>query len=148
MDIIEKIISNVEKTTKVVVQKSTDVVELTKLKLAISNAESEARDLMYEIGKLVYKAYQSGEGNPELVEEKCVRLDEIKATGSISDETLGNEIRNVLSKLPCPEAADAWITWLELSGDVRLITECRKYIVVYSYSPLVQKWSQKMQNKD
>lgn len=79
MDIIEKIISNVEKTTKVVVQKSTDVVELTKLKLAISNAENEARDLMYEIGKLVYKAYQSGEGNPELVEEKCVRLDEIKA---------------------------------------------------------------------
>ena len=78
----------------------------------------------------------------------CIRLDEIKATGSISDETLGNEIRNVLSKLPCPEAADAWITWLELSGDVRLITECRKYIVVYSYSPLVQKWSQKMQNKD
>ncbi len=79
MDIIEKIISNVEKTTKVVVQKSTDVVELTKLKLAISNAEGEARDIMYEIGKLVYKAYRSGEGNPELVEEKCELLDEIRA---------------------------------------------------------------------
>ena len=78
----------------------------------------------------------------------CIRLDEIKETGSISDKMLGDEIRDVLLKLPCPEAADAWITWLELSGDARLVTECRKYMVVYSYSPLVQEWSQKMQNKD
>lgn len=34
MDIIEKIINNVEKTAKTVVQKSNDVVEITKLKMA------------------------------------------------------------------------------------------------------------------
>ena len=78
----------------------------------------------------------------------CICLDEIKETGDISDKMLGDEIRDILLKLPCPESADTWITWLELSGDVRLIAECRKYIVLYSYSPLVQKWSQKMQNKD
>lgn len=78
MDIIEKIISNVEKTTKAVVQKSNDVVEITKVKMAISNAENEAQEVVYEIGQLVYEAYKNGEGNPELVEEKCIKLDEIR----------------------------------------------------------------------
>mgnify|MGYP004657961699 FL=1 len=78
MDIIEKIVSNVEKTTKAVVRKSTDVVEITKLKIAISNAENEADGIINEIGQLVYEAYKSGEGKPELVEEKCEKIDEIR----------------------------------------------------------------------
>lgn len=78
MDIIEKIISNVEKTAKSVVQRSTDVVEITKLKMAISNAEAEAEELTLEVGRLVYDAYRSGEGNPELVEEKCEQIEALK----------------------------------------------------------------------
>lgn len=80
MDIVEKIIANVGKTTKAVVQRSNDMVELTKLKLAIGNAENEARDVMCEIGRLVYTAYKNGEGEAELVEAKCVQLDEIRDT--------------------------------------------------------------------
>lgn len=78
MDIVEKIIANVGRTTKAVVQKSNDMVELTKLKLAIGNAENEARDVMCEIGGLVYEAYRSGAGETELVEKKCAQLDEIR----------------------------------------------------------------------
>ena len=78
----------------------------------------------------------------------CIRLDECKDTNTIPSKDLGDEIKKILLKLPCPEAADTWITWLELSADARLATECRKYIALYSYSPLVQEWSRKMQNKD
>lgn len=78
MDIIEKIINNVEKTAKTVVQKSNDVVEITKLKMAISNAEAEAEELIADVGRLVYEAYKSGEGNPELVEEKCEQIEALK----------------------------------------------------------------------
>lgn len=79
MDIIEKIISNVEKTAKTVMQKSTDVVEITKLKMAISSDETEVEALIFGIGRLVYEAYKSGEGKAELIEEKCVQIDELKA---------------------------------------------------------------------
>ena len=78
MDFLDKIIKKVEKTTKVVVQKSTDVVELTKVKLAITSVENEADELLREIGSVVYDAYKSGEGNAELVEEMCVKLEKIK----------------------------------------------------------------------
>ena len=78
MDIIEKIINNVEKTAKTVVQKSNDVVEITKLKMAISSAEAEAEELIADVGRLVYDAYKSGEGNPELVEEKCEQIEALK----------------------------------------------------------------------
>lgn len=78
MDIIEKIISNVEKTTKAVMQKSTDMVELTKMKMAISSDEDKAKQLVYEIGSLVYEAYKSDEGNPDLVEEKCGELEAMR----------------------------------------------------------------------
>ena len=99
MDIIDKIISNVEKTTKAVVQKSTDVVEITKVKLAISNAENEAQELVCEIGKLVYDAYKSGSGNAEVVEKKCAELDEIKK--DIEDKK--NQFSKLRNRKRCSE---------------------------------------------
>lgn len=77
---MKKFINNVEKTAKTVVQKSNDVVEITKLKMAISSAEAEAEELIADVGRLVYDAYKSGEGNPELVEEKCERLKRSRKT--------------------------------------------------------------------
>lgn len=78
----------------------------------------------------------------------CVQLDNVKNEGTTPDAVLGNKIKQILFKLPCPEAADAWITWLDMSNDERLATECRKYIALYSYSPLIQFWSRKITNKD
>ena len=78
----------------------------------------------------------------------CIQLDNAKNEGAIPDEALGNKIRQILFKLPCPESADAWIMWLDMSNDTRLAAECRKYIALYSYSPLTEFWSQKITNKD
>lgn len=78
MDIIEKILNNVEKTTKAVVQKSSDVVGMTKIKIAISNEEEQVSELISEMGKLVYDAYVKGEGNSEAIEEKCKKIEELR----------------------------------------------------------------------
>ena len=78
----------------------------------------------------------------------CIELDEIKSGKTVANEDLGNKIKQLVTKLACPESADAWITWLELSSDARLLAECRKYILLYSYSPLAQEWSKKLKNKD
>lgn len=78
----------------------------------------------------------------------CVQLDDAKKKGTIPDAALGDKIRQILFKLPCPETADAWIIWLDMSNDERLAAECRKYTALYSYSPLTQFWSQKITNKD
>ena len=99
MDIIEKILNNVEKTAKTVVQKSNDVVEITKLKIAISNAEAEAETLIKEVGQLVYEAYRSGEGSPELVEEKCEKIDELRK--DIEDKR--NQFAKLRNLKRCPD---------------------------------------------
>lgn len=77
-----------------------------------------------------------------------IQLDNAKNESSVPDELLGNKIRQILFKLPCPEAADTWITWLDMSNDARLAAECRKYTALYSYSPLTRFWSQKITDKD
>ena len=99
MDFLDKIIKKVEKTTKVVMQKSTDVVELTKVKLAITSAENEADELLREIGSIVYDAYKSGEGNAELVEEKCVKLEKMKE----EIEEKKNQFALLRNMKRCPE---------------------------------------------
>lgn len=78
MDIIEKIITNVEKTTKAVVQKSSDIVELTKVKVSISNDEAKVASLIKEAGELVYSAYKNGTGDPEDVEAVCKQVEELE----------------------------------------------------------------------
>ncbi len=102
-----------------------------------------------DAGKLLEDALKE---NPEdlylQLFECCIELDKIKDGKKVTNEDLGNKIKQLMTKLPCPQTADAWITWLELSSDARLAAECRKYIVLYSYSPLVQEWSKKMKNKD
>lgn len=99
MDIFDKIIKKVEKTTKVVMQKSTDVVEITKVKLAITSAENEADELLREIGSIVYDAYKSGTGNGELVEEKCVSLEKIKE----QIEEKKNQFASLRNMKRCPK---------------------------------------------
>lgn len=90
-DIIDKILSGVEKTTKVVVQKSTDVVESTKLRYSIMSEEGRANDIIKDIGQLVYDAYKSGEGSPESIQQKCCDLELL--FGEIEDK------KNLLAKL-------------------------------------------------
>jgi len=74
-EIIDKILSTVEKTAKVVVQKSTDIVDITKTRYAIMSEEGKSSDIIKDIGQLVYDAYKSGDGNADAIAQKCSDLD-------------------------------------------------------------------------
>ena len=115
MDIIDKIISNVQKTKKVVVQKSSDAFEITKLKIAISSAEGEAQEILREIGSLVYGAYKNGEENGELVEEKCASLEKLKK--DIDDKkNQFSKLRNLKRCCECDRENDADASYCNYCG--------------------------------
>ncbi len=106
-------------------------------------------DYKEDAGKLLDEALKKNPNDLYLqLFDCCIELDEIKSGKTVANEDLGNKIKQLMTKLACPESADAWITWLELSSDARLLAECRKYILLYSYSPLAQEWSKKLKNKD
>lgn len=94
MDIIEKILTNVEKTTKAVVQKSTDIVEITKVKIAIASDEAKMNELIRQTGQMVYDAYKTGSGNPEEVERKCKEIDALAEEIEIKKNQLAR-LRNL-----------------------------------------------------
>ena len=75
-DIIFNIKETLGKATKTVVTKSNDIVEMTKLRYAISDGEQEISKLMREIGKCVYDAYKNNTEPSETINVNCAVIDE------------------------------------------------------------------------
>lgn len=75
MDFFDNLKEKITKTTKVAIQKSNDVVEVTKLKMASSNLENEINDIMRHIGEVLYEAYKTGSESYGALEEECERID-------------------------------------------------------------------------
>jgi len=102
-EIIDKILSGVEKTTKVVVQKSNDIVEITKTRYAIMSEEAKAADIVKDIGQFVYDAYKSGDGNADAIAQKCADLDLLHEEIEHKKDQLAR-LRNLKR---CPECGNA-----------------------------------------
>ncbi len=65
-------ISNVAESVK---NKSSEIFESTKIKFALSDAESEVSKLMREIGRSVYESYKNGQEPPETINENIAAID-------------------------------------------------------------------------
>ena len=65
-------ISSVAESVK---NKSSEIFESTKIRFALSDAESEVSKLMREIGKSVYEAYKNGQEPSETIHENCEAID-------------------------------------------------------------------------
>ncbi|MDD2482451.1 MAG: hypothetical protein WCY24_07825 [Lutispora sp.] len=73
-------------TAKVVGNKSQDLMEISKLKLQISQVEGDIKKLKSEIGEVVYNAYANGLGSPsdqvvtlcDSITAKHAEIEEIK----------------------------------------------------------------------
>ncbi len=76
MDFFENLKEKVTKTTKVAIQKSNELVEITKLKMAVSDAENEITGIMRHIGEVLYDAYKTGGDSYSSIEAECERIDE------------------------------------------------------------------------
>ncbi len=78
MDLLNDIGKKITKTAKTVTKKSEDMVELTKLNLAIGNEEDKIKRIFYEIGSELYRSYTNGTTGRELYENKCREVRQIE----------------------------------------------------------------------
>ncbi len=74
MDTLNKIGRKITTTAKTVTRRSEDMVEMTKLNLAISNKEDKINAMFYELGSEVYRSYTNGESLGDLYETKCAEV--------------------------------------------------------------------------
>ncbi len=83
MDFVKKISKKVSDAAKTAARKSSDVVEITKLKVSISNEEDKIEKVYAQIGRKVFALYETGETVEEELKKHCEQIvtskDDIKA---------------------------------------------------------------------
>ena len=76
-----------EKFTKVVIDKTTNIVDITKLNLSKSDAENKINKLYEQIGEIVYKEYANGIEFDGKIGDLCIEIDKFKAqTDEINEQ--------------------------------------------------------------
>lgn len=78
MDLLNDIGKRITETAKTVTKKSEDMVEITKLNLAIGSEEEKIKRIFYEIGSELYRSYTNGTTSKELYENKCSEVEQIE----------------------------------------------------------------------
>ncbi len=98
MEWIKGLKGTVRKTTEVVYEKSSQLVELTKLKIKVSQAEGEIDKLLEILGTKIYEEYKDGARLSEEVNGLCVALD-----GKYKElETLVSQADEIKEVQECP----------------------------------------------
>ena len=105
MDVITSIKETLGKAIKTGVDKSNEIVEITKLRYAISDIEGDISKLMRDIGESVYEAYKDNKEPSEAINENCAAIDEKYAQVEEMRAKL-NEIKNVTVCPKCGAAMD------------------------------------------
>lgn len=78
MDFLTDLGKKITETAKTVGKKSEDLVEITKLNLAIGSEEDKIKRLFSEIGSDLYKHYIDGESFGEYFDSKCGELKDME----------------------------------------------------------------------
>lgn len=116
MDFINIIKDKAEEATNTVVKFSGEVVEVTKIRFAMMDAESQINTLTREIGELVYRSSVEEGDLGEEIEQKCGQITKLKQQIEAYKAKV-NELKNVTickncgSKLPndytfCPNCGE------------------------------------------
>lgn len=87
-----------DKLTKIVVNKTNNMIGQTKLTFAANDTEAKMQQLYTEIGQMVYQIHRDGDTTPEQVLEQCRQLD------LLADElmTLKTKIAGMKDQIVCP----------------------------------------------
>ncbi len=98
MEWIKGLKGTVRKTTEVVYEKSSQLVELTKVKIKVSQAEGEIDKLFGLLGTKIYDAYKAGTPFSEEINGLCIALD-----GKYKElETLVSQADEIKEVQECP----------------------------------------------
>lgn len=66
------------KFTKDAVDKTKKVIDRTKYNYTVSELESRVKDVLAELGKILYEEYENGTEFEGDIKEKCEKIDELK----------------------------------------------------------------------
>lgn len=77
MSLLKNLGNKAISTAKAVGEKSSDAVEVGKLKMKISQIEGDIKKLKADLGEVVYQAFENGTGSPtEQVVALCTSIQE------------------------------------------------------------------------
>jgi len=78
MDLLNGLGRKITATAKTVTRKSEDIVEITKLNLAIGNEEDKIKRMLYEIGSELYRSYTNGKAFGDFYDGRCAEVKQIE----------------------------------------------------------------------
>jgi hypothetical protein len=78
MDLLNDIGKKITETAKTVTRKSEDIVEITKLNLAIGSEEDKIKRMFYEIGSELYRSYTNGKTIGDFYDSKCNEVKQLE----------------------------------------------------------------------
>ena len=99
---VDRFKDDAERLTKKVVKKTNSTVSIAKLNYAVREAEEKAREILAELGEMVYKEFvNSGDAEGE-ISEKCKKLNELY--GEI--DSLKDQISELKDTFRCPNCGE------------------------------------------
>ena len=76
MDLFNDFVNKVTEASKSALNKSKEILEVTKLNISIGDNEARVKKLLNDIGKIIYDAYKDGEVLSEEITDICIKIDE------------------------------------------------------------------------
>lgn len=99
MEFLEQIKQTAAEVAQKVAQKSSELVEVSKIKYEIYDLNGDIKKLYSEIGKLVYAQMRENDGLPEAIQMKC----EIIEAKVAKIEALKRKEKDLKQHMTCPE---------------------------------------------
>ena len=91
-------VNEAEKLTKVVADKTSNIVDVTKLNISLSDTEKKINKLYCSIGEIVYQDYASGADVTQKLSELCEQIAEFKN----ESDSIRERIAELKSSVACP----------------------------------------------
>lgn len=98
MDFFNDLGKKIGKTAKTVGKKSEELVEVTKLNLAIGNEEDKIKKMLIEIGSEVYGKFAEGEHFDQYIDEKCTQIKQVES----NIQEIRNKVMKIKGHKTCP----------------------------------------------
>ena len=115
MEILNELRQKVTETAQSAWKKSNEIVEVTKINIAISDAQTHMDKMFKDIGKIVYDAYKEGDAISGVIGEKCQQIDE-KAVEIYEMKLKISQIKNVKVCPECEKENEAEATFCSKCG--------------------------------